>query len=234
MKSNIDFQKEVLFLKLSSRMNAGIIKSPQEIQIKEVLIPKPKKGEVSIKLEGCGICASNLQVWEGRDWFDYPISAGNPGHEAWGIINAVGDDKNQDLIGKRVTGLTYHAFANYDIAKVENIVVLPEKLAEKPFPGEPLGCVMNIFERSEISSKDSVAVIGCGFLGLSLIQLLKNKGCEVIAISRRDFSLEMAGKMGADHLVQMDDHQRIIDTVKDITKGNFCDKTIECTGIEWP
>src|SRR5699024_10030870 len=125
-----------------------------------------------------------------------------------------------------VTGLTYHAFANYDIAKVENIVVLPEKLAEKPFPGEPLGCVMNIFERSEISSKDSVAVIGCGFLGLSLIQLLKNKGCEVIAISRRDFSLEMAKKMGANHLIKLKNHLEIIEKVKQITSGKFCDKTI--------
>src|SRR5690625_1521166 len=215
-------------------MKAGIIKSPGEIIVEEIPMPKPKRGEVRIKLKGSGLCASNLPVWEGRDWFDYPIEAGNPGHEGWGIIDEVGEGVEQELIGKSVTGLSYHAFAHYDIAKLENIVLIPEKLADKPFPGEPLGCVMNIYKRSEISSKDKVAVIGCGFLGLALIQLLKSKGCEVIAISRRDFSLEMAGKMGADHLVQMDDHQRIIDTVKDITKGNFCDKTIECTGIEWP
>ncbi len=234
MRGELNNQKEILAVENSTTMQAGVINSPQEIVIKEIPIPIPKKGEVSIKLEGCGICASNLPIWEGRDWFDYPISPGNPGHEGWGIIKAVGDEKKQHLIGKRVTGLTYNAFSNYDLAKVENIVVLPKEFSTKPFPGEPFGCVMNIYERSQISAGEKIAVIGCGFLGLALIQLLKNKGCEVIAISRRDFSLEMAKKMGADICLKLENHTEIIQEVKQITSGKFCDKSIECTGKEWP
>lgn len=36
-------------------------------------------GEVRIKLQGSGVCASNIRVWEGRDWFEYPQSATGSG-----------------------------------------------------------------------------------------------------------------------------------------------------------
>lgn len=215
-------------------MKAGMITAPKEFEVVETPILQPAEGEVRIQLSGSGICASNLPVWEGRKWFSYPASVGAPGHEGWGVIDAVGKNVRKELIGKRVTALTYNAFAEYDLAKVENIVILPDSLAKKAFPGEPFGCAMNIFQRTNPLPKDKVAVIGCGFLGLLLIQLLKDRGCEVLAISQRDFSLEMAREMQADHCVKLDDHYRVIEKIKALTKGEFCDKTLECTGKEWP
>ena len=111
---------------------------------------------------------------------------------------------------------------------------LPDALQGKPFPGEPLGCAMNIFNRSDIQKGQKVAIVGSGFLGTLLVQLAKSAGAEVIAVSRREFSLDTAKKAGADHLVQMDDHYKIIEKVKELTGGNFCERVIECTGKEWP
>ncbi|WP_211224608.1 MDR/zinc-dependent alcohol dehydrogenase-like family protein [Salinimicrobium xinjiangense] len=213
---------------------AAVLEAPQKVSIKEFELPEPGEGEVRIKLEGSGVCASNIPVWEGRDWFDYPVTPGEPGHEGWGTIDAVGAGVKDLKEGDRVTALTYKAYATHDIAKEDTVVKLPESLSGKAFPGEPLGCAMNIFNRSDIQKGQKVAIVGSGFLGSLLVQLVKSAGAEVIAVSRRQFSLDTAKEAGADHLVQMDDHYKIIEEVKELTGGNFCERVIECTGKEWP
>lgn len=213
---------------------AAVLQAPQKTIVRDIELPEPGEGEVRIKLEGSGVCASNIPVWEGRDWFNYPVTPGEPGHEGWGVIDVVGDGVKTLKKGDRVTALTFKAYATHDIAKEESLVKLPETLAGKPFPGEPLGCAMNIFMRSDIKKDQKVAIVGSGFLGNLLIQLAKSAGAEVIAVSRREFSLDTAKEAGADHLVKMDDHHKIIEKVKELTNGNFCERVIECTGKEWP
>ena len=215
-------------------MRGAVITNPGSVNISRIDIPEPAINEVRIKIEGCGVCASNIPIWEGRDWFNYPVPAGNPGHEGWGIIDAIGSEVNSLTIGDRVACLSYKAYAEYDIAKADEVVKLPEFLHGKPFPGEPLGCAMNIFARCEIKEGDTVAIVGAGFLGLLLTQLAKSAGAIVIAISKRDYSLQMADSAGADHLIPMDDHYKIIEKISEITSGNLCDKVIEVTGKEWP
>lgn len=213
---------------------AAVLQAPQKVDVEQIEVAEPGQGEVRIKLEGSGVCASNIPVWEGRDWFNYPVTPGEPGHEGWGVIAAVGEGVTKFKKGDRVTALTYNAYATHDIAKEESTVKLPASLEGKPFPGEPLGCAMNIFERSDIQKGQKVAIVGSGFLGLLLIQLAKSAGAKVIAVSRREFSLEAAKKAGADHLIEMDDHYKIIEKVKELTGENFCERVIECTGKEWP
>lgn len=215
-------------------MQAAVLTAPGTIEIQEVPLPEPGKGEVRIRLEGSGVCASNIPVWEGREWFSYPVTAGNPGHEGWGVIDAIGEGVKGLATGDRVSGLSYNAYAEYDIAKADEVVKLPAFLEGKPFPGEPLGCAMNIFNRSDIQAGHKVAIVGAGFLGALLVQLAKSAGAEVIAVSKREFSLETAANAGADHLVPMDDHYKVIEKVTAITDGKLCDRVIEVTGKEWP
>lgn len=217
-----------------SRMNALVINKPKEIILENVRLPEPAKGEVRIRLQGCGLCASNLPIWEGREWFQYPVAAGNPGHEGWGIVDKPGERVTDFLPGDRVTAITYNAFAEYDVAKAENLVRIPESLKDIDFPGEPLGCAMNIFDRSEIKEGQTVAIIGIGFLGSLLVQLAHHAGARVIAISRKKSALAMAEKCGADEVIEMDDHWEIIEKVKSLTDGNFCERVIEATGKQWP
>ena len=215
-------------------LKAAVITAPETVKIEEKDLPEPDEGEVRVELKGSGVCASNIPVWEGRDWFDYPISAGEPGHEGWGVVDAVGEGVTGLEVGDTVTCLSYHAYATHDIAKAEAVVKLPDLLKTKPFPGEPLGCAMNIFNRSDIQKGQTVAIVGCGFLGLLLIQLAKSAGAKVIAVSRRSFSLEKAKEAGADFTVEMDDHHKIIEKVKSITEEKFCERVVEATGKEWP
>lgn len=218
----------------NSLMEALVIKAPKEVELQKIKVPEPAKGEVRIKMQGCGLCASNLPVWEGRDWFEYPITPGNPGHEGWGVVDKVGEGVEDFFPGDRVTAITYNAFAEYDIAKSENLVRLPASLNDVPFPGEPLGCALNIFSRSDIKEGQTVAIIGIGFLGSLLVQLAHKAGARVIAVSRKESSLKSAKKFGADEVIKMDDHWQIIEKVKNLTEGNFCERVVEATGKQWP
>jgi threonine dehydrogenase-like Zn-dependent dehydrogenase len=215
-------------------MLASVVAGPGRVELEHVIIPAPGAGEVRIRLEGCGVCGSNLALWEGRPWFLYPSPAGAPGHEGWGIVDAVGEGVSEITPGQRVAALTYRAYAEYDIADAKAVVPLPERLNDTPFPGEPLGCAMNIFRRSDITSDHTVAIIGIGFLGALLTRLAAQSGARVIAISRRTFALDLAREMGADVTIAMNDHEAIIRQVHDLTGGEGADRVLEVVGTQWP
>ncbi len=215
-------------------MRAAILTGPGQIQISEVERPEPGPGQVRLRLEGCGVCASNLTPWAGPEWMQYPTEPGALGHEAWGLVDAIGDGVEGLTVGDRVAALSYKSYAEYDLAEADAVIPLPETLAGQPFPGEPLGCAMNIFHRSEIEAGQTVAIIGIGFLGAILTKLASDAGARVIAISRRSFSLDLARRMGAAETIPMEDHAAIIERVKELTGGAFCDRVVEAVGKQWP
>ncbi len=217
-----------------AEMKAVVVTGPGKITVEARPLPDPGPREVRIRLEGCGVCASNLGPWAGPDWMTFPTEPGGLGHEGWGYVDAVGSDVRSVAVGDRVAALSYHAYATHDIAEETMVVPLPPALDGKPFPGEPLGCVMNIFRRSEIVEGQTIAIIGIGFMGALLTQLASRAGARVIAISRRPFSLEVAKRMGAAETITLDDHWRIIEDVRKLTEGRFCDRVIEAVGKQWP
>jgi threonine dehydrogenase-like Zn-dependent dehydrogenase len=160
----------------------------------------------------------------------FPTEPGGLGHEGWGLVDAVGERVADVSVGERVAALSYHSYAEYDVADANAVVRLPASLDRQPFPGEPLGCAMNIFRRSEISSGQTVAIVGIGFLGAILTRLASNAGAHVIAISRRLFSLDVARRMGAAVSIQMDGNSNAIERVKTLTNGTLCDRVIEAIG----
>jgi threonine dehydrogenase-like Zn-dependent dehydrogenase len=215
-------------------MRAAVLAGPGQIRMEEVARPEPGPGQVRIRLEGCGVCASNLTPWAGPDWMQFPTEPGALGHEGWGVVDALGEGVEGLASGDRVAALSYKAYAEYDVAAADAVVRLPDSLAGQPFPGEPLGCAMNIFRRSEIAAGQTVAIVGIGFLGAILTRLASHAGARVIAISRRPFSLQVARNMGAAETIAMEDHNGIIGQVKELTGGTFCDRVIEAVGKQWP
>jgi threonine dehydrogenase-like Zn-dependent dehydrogenase len=215
-------------------MRAAVLRAPGAMEMRTVRIPDPGPGEVRVRLEGCGVCASNLPPWEGREWFKYPMEPGQLGHEGWGRVDAVGPGVSEFAVGQRVALLSNHAYAEYDVARVDQVIALPDALAGRPFPAEPLGCAVNIFRRSEVKPGQTVAIVGIGFLGALLTQLVKHAGARVVAISRRQYSLDIARACGADETIAMDDHYKIIEQVRQLTGGTFCDVVIEAVGKQWP
>lgn len=215
-------------------MRAARIVEPRRVEVEDVAIPDPEPNQVRFRVMGCGVCASNLGPWLGHPWMQYPLGAGECGHEAWGVVDAVGKNVRGIEPGVSVAAVSYNSFAEYDLAHPDALVQLPGQLRGLPFPGEALGCAMNIFERSRIQAGNVVAILGIGFLGSLLTRLAKLQDATVIAVSRRPSSLSLAARMGADELVPMDDHTRVIEHVRELTHGRFCDRVIEATGKQWP
>ena len=215
-------------------MRAAVITEPRRVATRELPLSAPGPGEVRIRLEGTGVCHSNLPVWEGREWFTYPQEPGAPGHEGWGRVDAVGAGVSGLTVGDRVAALSYRAYAECDVAAAGAVVPLPPSLDGSPFPGEPLGCAMNVLTRSDIQPGHTVAIVGIGFLGALLTRLAANAGARVLAISRRPFALDVARTFGADETIPMDDHWRIIERVKALTGGRGCERVIEAVGQQWP
>src|SRR5689334_11482543 len=150
------------------RGRAAVIAAPGQIDLREIEFRDPVAGEVRVRIEGCGVCASNVPVWQGKPWFEYPLEAGAPGHEGWGYVDALGDGVTNVAEGDPVALLSSHAFAAYDFASAAQVVRLPAALNDQPVPAEALGCAVNIFRRSAITRGQTVAIIGIGFLGTLL------------------------------------------------------------------
>lgn len=204
-------------------MKAAVLQGSGRASVERRNEAAPGPGEVLIRLEGCGVCASTLPAWQGRPWFEYPLAAGSPGHEPWGRIVACGEGVTSAEVGERVTGLSYRAYAECDVADAAQVVPLPAELDGRPFPGEALACAMNVFERAAIERGQPVAVVGAGFIGGLLIQRATAAGARVTAFSRRDWSLACAREQGAIDARPLDDESALQATWP---------RVIECTGTQ--
>ncbi|PYE83688.1 MDR/zinc-dependent alcohol dehydrogenase-like family protein [Pseudoroseicyclus aestuarii] len=215
-------------------MTAVEVTAPGAVRLIEADLPRPGPGQMRVRLEGCGVCASNLGPWSGPEWQQFPLEPGALGHEGWGIVEALGEGAEGFPVGSRVAFQGMHSFASHDIADPALTVALPEALAGQPVPAEPLGCAMNIFRRAQVRPGQTVVIIGIGFLGALLTQLCAQAGARVIAISRREESLALARRMGAAETVPMHDHWEIIEALRGLTDGRFADVVIEAVGKQWP
>jgi threonine dehydrogenase-like Zn-dependent dehydrogenase len=153
---------------------SAVLEAPRAVRLEPVAPPRPRDGEVLVEIEGCGVCASSLPVWEGRPWFDYPLPPGAPGHEAWGRT----DD------GTRVAFLTQQGFAPAAAVDARTLVSLPRELDGLPFPGEALACAVNVFARAGVLAGQRVAIVGMGFMGTTLAQLCEAAGADVVPMRR--------------------------------------------------
>jgi NADPH2:quinone reductase len=211
-------------------MRAARFVEPRRIEIAAVARPEPAPDQVRIAVEGCGVCGSNLVVWQGLPWLSYPLAPGEPGHEAWGRIDRVGSAVRGVPPGERCAFLTARGFAEYALADPATLVPLPS--GTDIFPGEALGCALNIHRRAEVRAGDHVAVIGIGFLGALLVHLAVRSGARVIALSQREFSLALARRMGAAETISCADMALARKRVAELTGTRGCERVIEAAGTQ--
>ncbi len=214
-------------------MQAAVLSQPGQFSAESQNRPQCGADQVLIKLEGCGVCASSLPLWEGREWFHYPVEPGNPGHEGWGRIVEVGQAVAGLAVGQRVACLAGRAFAAYVSATADQVVPLPASLDDMPFPGEPIGCAMNIFRRADIQAGQQVAIIGAGFLGLLLVQLCVAAGAQVYVLSRRASARQLAEQLGAGASFDTEDWWGNAHRVVELTGGKGCERVLEVTGLQF-
>lgn len=216
-----------------ARDSIAVLEAPRQYQLQLQHPPQSTHSTVVVRLEGCGVCASSLPVWEGRPWFDYPMAAGAPGHEGWGYVVETGKTVSHVKPGQRVACLGDRAFAQYVNVAADQVVPIPDELNDMPFPGEAIGCAMNIFRRADVHPGQSLTIIGAGFLGLLLVQLAVDAGARVFVLSRRAFARDLAKEYGAEAAFDTEDWWGNAHKIVNMTDNRGCDRVIEVTGMQF-
>jgi threonine dehydrogenase-like Zn-dependent dehydrogenase len=219
-------------------MRSATLQQPRQFQVQTLDPPQPGDGEILLRVRGCGVCGSDLGPWKGLSGLSYPMPAGAPGHEVFGTVEALGAGVEGLAPGQPVTALTYRAYADYDVARAADVVPLPPELAGRPVLGEPVACAVNIMRRTGVAAGDTVVLLGTGFLGALLLQLLRAPGSpgappkRVVAVSRRRLPEDLAGRLGIDEMLTYEDDVR--GRVGAATGGAMADVVIEATGRQGP
>ena len=190
-------------------MKASVLIASKTSCIQDVDMPMMTEDDVLVQVKACGVCRSELTPWSTFQCNDNPL--GILGHEPSGIIADIGSGvtglhKDQPVTvftgrSGKYTEYTAGGFAEYVVVPRENVVPIPATMPFTYALGEPLACLVSAFNRIPITFSDRVALIGCGFMGLCLLQLLKLR-CprELVAIDLNRDALDLALRFGADRV----------------------------------
>jgi threonine dehydrogenase-like Zn-dependent dehydrogenase len=96
--------------------------------------------------------------------------------------------------------------------------------------GEPIACATNGVRKSDPQLNDSVCIVGCGFMGLIMLQVFRARGVGlVIAVDTRKSIRELALRLGADHVFDPAATD-VVSAVKELTGGAGVDIGVEAAG----
>jgi threonine dehydrogenase-like Zn-dependent dehydrogenase len=169
--------------------------APRTSRVAETATPELGPGDVLVRIAFCGVCASELHGWA-EERPSYPVRLG---HEPMGVVAAIGSGVTRFREGDRVTGLFMGAYADYCLAAEDILLPVPANVGDEAALGEPLGCLVNAQRRTPVELADRVAVIGLGYMGLGMLQLLKLRGpSRIVAIDVREDARDAAKQFGAD------------------------------------
>jgi threonine dehydrogenase-like Zn-dependent dehydrogenase len=207
----------------------AVLNAPQQIDVVDEPVRGPAADEVLLRIASCGVCASELDVWQGKADIDYPRF---PGHEVSGTVERVGAHVEGFSPGDPVAAwVTERGFAEYVPVRAEycfpaGSVPLDLALAE------PLACALNAVELAAPALGDDVVVIGAGFMGNLVQKLVQLKGPRhVIVADTRPDALERAARLGATRTVDVRS-ESIVDVVREATGGAGADVSFEVTGAQ--
>lgn len=213
-------------------MKIAVLSAPQAFEITDEPVPAIQPDEVLVRVAACGVCTSELDMWEGKAGPDiYPRY---PGHEVSGVVEQVGEDvrtlKPGDPVGVWVTGRGFAEYVAVKAAYCYPAGDLPLELAL----AEPLACAVNTVELANLSLGDDVVIIGAGFMGNLVQKLVALQGPRrlIVADVRRD-ALERAQSLGASHVVDIT-QENLPGRVKELTDGIGADASFEVTGVQAP
>jgi propanol-preferring alcohol dehydrogenase len=210
-------------------MKAAVVNQfHQNLEIKEVPIPKPGYGEILVKIKACGVCHTDLHAANG-DWPVKPKLPLIPGHEGVGVVEKVGEGVTSIKVGDRV-GIPWlysacgeceycltgwetlcknqlnagysvdGGYAEYCKAPAAYVAKIPDKLSFEE--AAPIFCAgvttYKALKVTDAKPGDWVAIYGIGGLGHVALQYAKAMGFNVIAVDIQDEKLELAKKLGAD------------------------------------
>jgi threonine dehydrogenase-like Zn-dependent dehydrogenase len=207
----------------------AVLEAPHTIRTVEQPEPEIARDEVLLRVAACGVCASELDMWIGTGNKELPWY---PGHEVSGVVERVGEAVTAFAPGDPVAAwVTERGFAEYVAVKAEYCrpadgVPVEEALAE------PLACAANAVELADVRLADDVVIIGAGFMGNLVQQLVQLRGPRtVIVADTRADALERAAKLGATRTVDVT-AESLEAVVAEVTGGAGADVTFEVTGTQ--
>jgi 2-desacetyl-2-hydroxyethyl bacteriochlorophyllide A dehydrogenase len=207
----------------------AVLNAPKQIDVVEESVREPAADEVLLRIASCGVCASELDMWQGKADIEYPSF---PGHEVSGTVERVGARVEGFEPGDRVAAwVTERGFAEFVPVRAEycfpaGSVPLDLALAE------PLACALNAVELAAPALGDDVVVIGAGFMGNLVQKLVQLKGPRhVIVADTRPDALERAAGLGATRTVDVRS-ESLVDVVREATGGAGADVSFEVTGAQ--
>lgn len=209
-------------------MKLAVLTAPTTFTIVDVPVPSPAADEVLVKVAACGVCTSELDMWQGVGG-DFPR---HPGHEVSGTVAEIGAAVEGMAVGDPVAvWATGRGFAEYVAVKAEYCrpagdVPLDLALAE------PLACSVNTVELADVRLGDDVVIIGAGYMGNLVQQLVALRGARhVVVADTRPDALERATALGATRVVDVRS-ESLPDVVAGLTEGRGADITFEVTGTQ--
>lgn len=184
--------------------------------------------QLLIRITHCGLCQYDGAYYHGF--------VGQPpvrlGHEPVGVIEAVGRNVFGFKVGERVTGLFafLRAFADYTVARPEELIKVPAHVPSEQALLEPLKCISTILRTAPPEFGDHVLVMGCGFMGLLVVAGLVGRGlASLIAVDLQAERLALARDFGATHTLNSADPD-FLEQVAEITHGHGTDVVFEVAG----
>jgi L-gulonate 5-dehydrogenase len=234
-------------------MRAAIMDAPHKMRVGEWVTPQIGTSEVLVAVGATGICAGDIYLYKGiNPYAVYPVIGG---HEIAGVVAAVGDAVTSVALGDRVVvdpfigcGHCYPCrvgkqncctklqiigvhrpggFAEFVVAPSQNIHHIPENLslAFAAF-AEPVAIGVQACRRGGVGA-EYVLILGCGPIGLALIEVARTRGAYVVAADVLEDRLAIARTLGAQTLKS---DERLLTTVLEQTKGEGAPVVIEATG----
>lgn len=238
-------------------MKAFVISEPGETTFINLDEPTPGPGEVLLKVQCVGFCGTDLSTYRGvNPLVTYPRI---PGHEIAGTIMGIGSaSETQFQVGDQVLVIPYTACGECtscsagrvnccqfnqtlgvqrDGAMTEYFVTTPEKLLAAPQLSlaqlalvEPLTIGFHAVARGRVTENDTVAVFGCGAIGLGAIAGASARGARVIAIDIDESKLALATKCGASQGIHSG-RENLHDRLRELTGGDGPHVVIEAIGL---
>lgn len=191
------------------------VTAPREYEILDVPIPVPGAGEVLVRVLAVTTCPQwdlhlrhNEPMFVGHR-FEYPYMAGQPGHEAAGVIEAVGSGVAGLAVGDTVCiwrDSGHHVpgcYAQFVTHPAENVIRVPANLPpEAVAPLELAMCIAAVFRMfvdMDVIRGRCFGVVGLGPAGLVALQMARAEGAEsVFGFDPVESRRELALRIGAD------------------------------------
>lgn len=232
-----------------------VCEKPGEFILKEKEAPMRKENEALLQINKVGICGTDLHAYSGNQaFFTYPRILG---HELASEVLEIGENARGIKAGDKVVVMPYvscgkciacrngktNCCTNITVLGVHGDGGMQEQIAvpadillpannlsnDQMAIVEPLAIGAHAVRRAAITPGETVAVVGCGPIGIGIMKLAQIAGAKVVAIDMNEQRLEYAKeKIGVEYTVKAGDGAA--EAIAELTNGDMCTAVFDASG----